>query len=329
MREYAISIRPPAEQKARILELEARIAHHESELRARDESEARLRKQSGELTDFVENATEGLHRVGPDGTILWANQAELSLLGYEAHEYIGRNIAEIHADRPVIDDILRKLVQGEKLYDHPARLRCKDGSIRDVLIHSSALFEEGRFVHTRCFTRDVTHHRQAERALRENEKRYRALMQQSPFSVQVFSPDGRTLSVNQAWTDLWGVTYEQIADYNILQDPQLEQKGIRPYILRAFEGEAVNIPAIEYDPDVTLPGRSRHAESTRWVSSTAYPIRNDAGELTEVVLIHNDITAKRQAESALRESDERFRLMAETIPQLAWMADAEGNIFLD
>ncbi len=62
-------------------------------------TERELRRRLEELTDFVENASEGLHRVGPDGTILWANQAELDLLGYEAHEYIGHNITEFHHSR--------------------------------------------------------------------------------------------------------------------------------------------------------------------------------------------------------------------------------------
>ncbi len=316
----------PEESASSLEQLQAQVRELRAELRAREETEQRLRRQLDELADFVENAAEGLHRVGRDGTILWANRAELNLLGYEPHEYIGRNITEFHADRPVIDDILGKLTKGEVLRDQPARLVCKDGSIRDVLIHSSVRFEGERFVHTRCFTRDVTHRRQAEQALRENEKRYRALMQQSPWSVQVFAPDGRTVSVNQAWVDLWGVTFEQVADYNILQDPQLEAKGIRPCIVRAFAGETVQIPPIAYDPNATLPGRTRHAEPVRWVSATAYPVKNDAGELTEVVLIHNDITARRQAEAALRTSEVRFRLLADTIPQLAWMAEADGNI---
>jgi PAS domain S-box-containing protein len=268
-------------------------------------TELELRKRLAELSDFVENAAEGLHRVGPDGTILWANQAELNLLGYEAHEYVGRNIAEFHADRPTIDSMLGKLLKGDGLYDQPARLRCKDGTIKDVLIHSSALFEGDRFVHTRCFTRDVTHFKRAEKALRQSENRFRALMEQAPFSVQLLAPDGRTIGVNNAWSQLWGVTLEQVADYNILADPQLEAKGILPYIRRAFAGEAVRIPAIEYDPDVTLPGRTQHKDPGRWVSAVAYPLKDEAGEITEIVLIHTDITAEKRAEAALREADRR------------------------
>ena len=67
------------------------------------------RRAEQELADFFENATVGLHWVGPDGTILRANRAELEMLGYGREEYVGRHIAEFHADEAVICDILRRL----------------------------------------------------------------------------------------------------------------------------------------------------------------------------------------------------------------------------
>ena len=129
--------------------------------------EAVLRAQERDLQDFVDNATEGLHWVGPDGVILWANQAELDLLGYARDEYIGHHIAEFHAEREVIEDILARLTAGESLRNYEARMRCKDGSLRHVLVNSNVLWREGRFIHTRCFTRDVTDRRRAEELLKE------------------------------------------------------------------------------------------------------------------------------------------------------------------
>ena len=65
----------------------------------RRRAEEQLHRSQRDLSDFVENATVGLHWVGPDGRILWANQAELDLLGCSREEYIGRHIAEFHADQ--------------------------------------------------------------------------------------------------------------------------------------------------------------------------------------------------------------------------------------
>lgn len=109
-----------------------------------------------DFLDLFENGTTGLHFVGSDGTILHANQAELDLLGYTRDEYVGHHIAEFHLDRPVIEDILARLSRNETLRNYEARLRAKDGSIKHVLISSNVLWRDGSFIHTRCFTRDIT-----------------------------------------------------------------------------------------------------------------------------------------------------------------------------
>src|SRR5438874_6639570 len=115
-----------------------------------------LRRDEGELADFFENAPVGLHWGGPDGIILRVNRAELDLLGYTLEQYVGRHIAEFHADPEVIEDILRRLRAGEELRNYAARMRAADGSIKHVLIDCNVKWEDGKFVHTRCFTRDVT-----------------------------------------------------------------------------------------------------------------------------------------------------------------------------
>ena len=135
-------------------------------------AEATVRASEEHLSDFFENATIGLHWVGPDGIVLRVNKAELELLGYTRAEYVGHHIAEFHASQATIEDILTRLQCGEVLHDREAQLLCKDGSIRDVLISSSVLRDsDGNFVHTRCFTRDITAHKAAERALRESTAR--------------------------------------------------------------------------------------------------------------------------------------------------------------
>src|SRR5436190_22307642 len=118
------------------------------------ETERRLNRTIGELRHFIESASLGMHWVGPDGIILWANAADMDLLGYGRDDYIGHHIAEFHADPPVIEEILERLSRGEKVHEYEARLKCKDGSIKNVLINSSVYWEDGKFIHTQCFTRD-------------------------------------------------------------------------------------------------------------------------------------------------------------------------------
>jgi len=142
------------QQRARALETE--LAHRDALERNLRDTVAALRDRELDLRDVLENAAEGIHRVGPDGIIQWANNSELELLGYRAEEYIGKHISEFHADREAIDDLLTRLSCGDAVHSYPARLRHKDGSIRHVLVTSNVRFEDGKFVHTRCFTRDIT-----------------------------------------------------------------------------------------------------------------------------------------------------------------------------
>ncbi len=170
---------------------------------------AEIIRREEQLTDFVENATVGLHWVGPDGIIQWANQCELNLLGYARDEYVGHPIAEFHADAPVIEDILLKLAAKEVLNNYEARLRCKDGSIRHVLINSNVRWEEDRFVHTRCFTRDVTDRKSLQDALAESELRFRGMADSAPVLIWMVDADSMCNYVNKPWLEFRGRTLDQ------------------------------------------------------------------------------------------------------------------------
>jgi two-component system sensor histidine kinase VicK len=109
-----------------------------------------------ELEDFIENASLPLHWVNGSGIIIWANQVELDLLGYTREEYIGKHISNFHHDKDTSEDILSRLINRETLRNYPAMLKAKNGSEIPVLINSNARWDGDRFVHTRCFTRDIT-----------------------------------------------------------------------------------------------------------------------------------------------------------------------------
>src|SRR4051812_5721503 len=128
----------PAPTHARLTrenaDLRRRLDAAERALAAPSAVGARARRDEGHLRDFFENAAIGLHWVDADGDILWANKAELDLLGYTAEEYVGRSITEFHADPKCIADILKRLAAGETIRNYEAPLRCKDGSLRHVMI---------------------------------------------------------------------------------------------------------------------------------------------------------------------------------------------------
>jgi len=158
------------------------------------------------IEDLFENAAIAIHLVGADGTILRANKAELDLLGYAPGEYIGRNIAAFHADQPAIEDILARLSCGQALDRYPARLRAKDGTIKDVEITSSVRFVEGKFSNTRCFTQDVTVLKRAQAQLADKERHLEKVLNALPAAIYTTDAGGRITYFNDAAVKLAGRT---------------------------------------------------------------------------------------------------------------------------
>jgi PAS domain S-box-containing protein len=156
--------------------------------------------------------------------------------------------------------------------------------------------KDGKAVGMRGVTIDISARKQAEQALQFSEERFRFLFEQSPMSMQIVEPGGKTVQVNRAWEELWSTTLDRIEGYNLLQDQQLVEKGITPYLLRAFGGEPTLLPEIYYDPQETIAVPDARA---RWTRAFAYPIQN-AGHITEVVLTHEDITDWKQTQRNLQ-----------------------------
>ena len=144
--------------------------------------------------------------------------------------------------------------------------------------------------------------RRAQEALRVSETRFRLMVEQAMLAISMFSTDGRMLQINRAGEELWGTTLEEVMQhapsYNVLEDEQLEAKGILSYLRKGFGGEATAIPPTLYDP-VRTTGSGR----PRWVQSFIYPVKDFSGEILEVVLMQEDITERREAEEALQKSE--------------------------
>jgi PAS domain S-box-containing protein len=158
-----------AERLRSITHLQQKAQALKTEKADREQAQRSLRRKESELADLLENALEGAQQTGPDQEILWANQAMLKLLGYAPEEYVGHPFMDFYADKNAFDVYWQKLMRGEDICDYSAELRCKDGSIKHVLLHANGLWEDGKFVHTRCFIRDVTAQKLAEQGLRESE----------------------------------------------------------------------------------------------------------------------------------------------------------------
>ncbi len=298
------------EADADLLEMMGTVAGNLGQFIERKAAEDELRRSEQELAEFFENATVGLHRVGPDGIILRANKAELDMLGYSREEYVGHPIADFHADADVICDILTRLQAGEKLAEYPARLKCKDGSIKDVLIDSSVLFKDGKFIHTRCFTRDVTERKRAELELHEQQKRTHTILESITDAFCTFDRDWRFVYVNRRAETLLGRSRGELLGRDHWQEYPSTLATEVEWNYRRAVAEQV---AVEFQ--FFFPPHDR------WYEIHAYPSPDGLS------VYFRDVSQRQLAEAALRESEQQLRLLADTIPQLAWTARPDGHIF--
>jgi PAS domain S-box-containing protein len=214
-----------------------------------------LSRSEQELIDFVENAVTCLHWVGPDGTILWANKAELDLLGYRRDEYIGHQIAEFYADPEVIDDILRRLARNETLNRYEARRKCKDGSIKHVIIDSNVLRKDGKFIHSRCFTRDITDSKRAERRLHAQYALTRTIAEAA--TVEQATPKIlQTICRTMGWEvgALWRVGGRELHCVEVWHEPSLK--------IPEFE---THTRTRTFLPGIGLPGRVWASCQPAWI----------------------------------------------------------------
>lgn len=106
--------------------------------------------------DFFDRAPIGLLWVGSKGGILRLNKAQRDLLGYTRGQMVGRHISELCADPEAAADMLRRLFRSETLQNYRTRLRCRDGSKRQVIIDARVLSKNGHGVHSCWFVRDIT-----------------------------------------------------------------------------------------------------------------------------------------------------------------------------
>lgn len=289
-------------------------------LKQRIEEQSReLYRQEEELSDFFDNATVGLHIIGPDGTILRANQTELDLLGYSGEEYIGRNMAAFHVDSESSTEILGRLNHHETIRDYPAMLRHRDGSTRSVLLDASVRFKDGRFMHARCFTRDVTAQAQVDdrlqASLREVDNLKTALDEHA--SVAITDPDGLITYVNDKFCAISKYSREELLgqDHRIISSGHHSQEFIEELWARIRSGRVWK---------GEIKNRAKDG-SCYWVDTTIVPFLDHNNQPAKYIAIRTDITERKKAQFAVETMSERLRLATSGAGIGIWDWDLKSN----
>jgi len=159
-----------------------------------------------------------------------------------------------------------------------------------------------------------------------SEQRFRLMIEQSSLGFIIFSPDGRLISVNRAYEKIWNVTFDQIKDWKMLEDAQLIRSGVVEKLRAVFAGENIFIqPAAYYPQSKEAELTVDDADKPRWIQSFAYPVKNESGELLEVIMVMEDITDSKMAETNLQKvREERLRELEQVRRRIA--ADLHDDI---
>ena len=294
------------ELAAQVEALRRRVKALERERTRSRRAEASLRESEARFRALFEHASDLIIAAALDGAIISVNRATEETLQWPREALIGRNIRELITPESFArgEERMRRVLAGEKLpkiFGLEAIRR--DGSVVPLegwarLLRDAA----GKPVGHEGVYRDITERRLAEEAVRESEERYRNLVDNASDSIMTFSLEGNITSVNRAYAKLTGWTTDELMGENwqTLVAP-VDRERMAERTRRSLAGEKLpstfEVATLCKDGRVVqLEGRTR---TVRTLHGTPVGFQG----------VYRDISERKRAEEALRESEERYRLM--------------------
>ncbi len=255
------------------------------------------------------------------GNFIDANDAALSLLGYTREEIPSINIASLIEENQLLTAIetLEEIKQtGSQRFFSEYKLKKKDGQHVWVETDGSLIYRNKKPYAVLAVARDITNRKRSDEALRESEEYYRVLVEDMPALICRFLPDGTLSFVNSAYCHYFDKNREDLMGENFFQFiPEPEREKVRTL----FESLTLENPVISYEHQVFAA-----TGEVRWQRWTDHAVFDEHGKLYQFQSVGIDITASKKIENALRESEERFREMAELMPETIFEADLEGKL---
>src|ERR687897_261406 len=264
-----------------------------------------LRKSEARYRTVLEAAFDAIVTITPDGIVRWFNRGAERIFRYRAEEVIGQPVTLLMPERYrdlCVAGLHRYLQTGEARVvggtTELVGLR-KDGGEFPIEMSLGETHENRERLFTGVI-RDVTERKRIEDALREARDRFRSIFDHAPIGVAMVSLEGRYLQVNRSLCEILGYTEEELQALTW-------QEITHPDDLAASLANARRIVEGEF-PRYHLEKRFLHAEDhTVWASLSVSLVRDAEGEPLYFVSQIQDVTERKRAESALRESEQRFR----------------------
>jgi PAS domain S-box-containing protein len=281
-----------------------RIAMIARDITDRKKSEDALRESEERYRQLVEISPDAV-LIHQEGKITYLNPAALTMLGVkDGNTILGKKILEIiHPDyRDAVRKNIRKDLGGNTTPPIELQMLRVDGT---------SVIVEGRGVKTtingkpaiQVAIRDITERKRVELELRENERRLQFLLDSTEDLIIMQDPEGRYVYFNA--TERFGVSRNYMfgsTPYEILDKPTADR------IVERVKNVVKTGQRMREETRLTWKGE------TLWFSDSLFPIRDNNGTIAAVVTISHNITKCKRAEIALRESEEKYRKIAETSP---------------
>lgn len=279
-----------------------------------DESRKTLELREKRFRLLAENAQDLIYRIrlDPEPRFEYISPSAVNLTGYEPEEFYHDPELGFKVIPPDDQVLLETSIISPDAYLKPIQIRLvkKDDSIIWTEQKNTPFYTAGKLVAVEGIARDITERKQTEAALRESEEKYRTLVDNLPVGVSITTIDGRRLERNKATAEMHGYDssdeFSKITTQELYDDPrdrvrmleQLEKGTVRNFEVR----------------------HKRKDGTPFWMSMSAIPMLGKNGEKL-VITISQDIEERKQAEETLRQSEERYRLLAENVNDVIWTTD--------
>ena len=287
----------------------------------RKQAEQAVQQSEERLRHLIDSSNDWVWEVDANGVYTYVGPQCREILGYSPNEIIGKTPFELMPP----DESLRVA----KLFDAIATERKTFRSLKNINIHKDGhlvvletngvpIFDkDGTFRGYRGLDRDITERHRSEQILRDSEERFRRVVEHIADALVVDDIEGRIVFANDQFLNLFGFSRADIGRIG-LEDyvaPESRVEHITRHH-RRMRGEDV-ITHFEFEG-------VRKNGSRFWLDAEVVAIHDDKGQVTGSQKILRDVTERILTELRLRESEGRFRLVANTAPVLIWMSGTDN-----
>ena len=299
--------------------LREKLTELEKSEAARKRAEAALRQSEDQLRTIIEGTQALLVSVDADGRLTYANDATAEALGYKtAAEIIGRLYLDfVHSDdrRRVLNSMIHQAEASQSSSIQEFRVVDTKGQVKWFSFISTMVSRDGKFVGMTGVAQNITERKQAEDALRKSEARYRTFFEHAAVGVaEIEHVTGRFLTANPRLCELLGRTEEEMRDTTF-------QAITHPDDLHLHEEKAAQLLAGTID-HYTLEKRCISKDGAIiWVNITVSDTRETGETHGRNIVIVEDITERKRTEAALQASEEKFRQIVSSIPNIVAILD--------